>query len=348
MTKTFAYSLTTEDWDNYFNLKGFSPHSLPFWIKGLYRNQSAWNQHLNKTQIEHLNTHFFYELPKIVHQFKSEDGTIKFQIKFHDGLEVETVLIPFFKRYTICISTQVGCAMGCTFCYTATQGLKRHLDAGEIVAQYLLARNWLMAKNPQELNPSIVFMGQGEPLHNFDQCKKAIEILNSTQMVDVGLRQMTLSTVGYVPGLKRLHELPGINIALSLHSPFDDERNELIPVNQRYPIEEVIKLLDQRNLLKRQFITFEYLLIKKLNMTDSHVKGLTEILGQRKALINLIPFNPFPTSKWDRPTDEETESFKQKLVANKLRVMVRNTKGDDILAACGQLRIQTMARIHAN
>jgi len=347
MGKTFAYSLTIDDWQQYFSQNGFSSTSLSFWIKGLYRNQSAWNQNLSKVQIEQLNDHFSYELPKIVHHFESEDGTIKFQIQFHDGLEVETVLIPFFKRYTICISTQVGCAMGCTFCYTATQGLKRHLDAGEIVAQYVIAKNWLLEKNPDELNPNIVFMGQGEPLHNFDQCKKAIEILNSPQMVDVGLRQMTLSTVGYVPGLKRLNELLGINIALSLHSALENERNELIPVNQRYPLAEIINLLDQRNLLKRQFITFEYLLIKNLNMTDGHVKALAELLGQRKALINLIPFNPFPNSKWERPTDEETESFKQKLVANKLRVMVRNTKGDDILAACGQLKIQTMARTHA-
>jgi 23S rRNA (adenine2503-C2)-methyltransferase len=177
--------------------------------------------------------------------------------------------------------------------------------------------------------------------------KSQKECFGRPQMVDVGLRQMTLSTVGYVPGLKRLNELPGINIALSLHSPFEDERNELIPVNQRFPLAEVIDLYDQRKLLKWQFITFEYLLIQNLNMTDSHANALAKLLGSRKALINLIPFNPFPDSKWNRPSTEETETFKQKLVANKLRVMVRNTKGDDILAACGQLKILTMARTHA-
>lgn len=347
MSKPLAYSLTNQDWEPFFSENGLNPRSIKFWIQGLYRKQEIWKKHFNPDQLEILNHKFSIDLPKIVNHFESEDGTIKFQIRFEDGLEVETVLIPFFKRFTVCISTQVGCAMGCTFCYTATQGLKRNLTAGEIVAQYILAKNWLQNKDSHQLSPSIVFMGQGEPLHNFDEVKKAIEILNSPQMGDVGLRQMTLSTVGYVPGLRRLNELPGINIALSLHSPFEEERNQLIPVNQRFPLEEVIQFLDQRTLLKRQFITFEYLLISNLNMTDSHANALTSLLGTRKALINLIPFNPFPNSRWNRPTLEETETFKQKLVAKKLRVMVRNTKGDDILAACGQLKILTMARTHA-
>ena len=275
---------------------------------------------------------------------ESEDGTVKFQMKLKDGLEVETVLIPFHKRFTVCLSTQVGCAMNCSFCYTGTQGLKRHLSAGEIVGQYLKAFNWLLAKDAMAVKPNIVFMGQGEPLHNVDSVKKAIEVLNDTKCVGVGQRQMTLSTVGFIPGIRELKDFPKINWALSLHTPFDHERDVLIPLNKKYPLDEVLGELDKLQEVKRQYITYEYLMIQDFNLTDAHVEALAEKLGSRRALVNLIPFNPFPGSEWKRPEASEIEEFRKKLVEKKLRVMVRTTKGDDILAACGQLKINTMAR----
>jgi 23S rRNA (adenine2503-C2)-methyltransferase len=199
-------------------------------------------------------------------------------------------------------------------------------------------------KNPNSLLPSIVFMGQGEPLHNFNQVKKAIEILNDPKLIGVGKRQMTLSTVGYLPGMQSLKEIPQINFALSLHSPFDDERQLLIPVNQRFPIDEVLKKFDELSFLKRQFLTIEYLLIKNFNMTEKHAEALQEKFYNKKIIINLIPFNPFPGTKWERPNLDEIENFKNLLVEKKLRVMVRRTKGDDILAACGQLKINPMVK----
>jgi 23S rRNA (adenine2503-C2)-methyltransferase len=159
---------------------------------------------------------------------------------------------------------------------------------------------------------------------------------------------MTLSTVGYLPGVKKSKDFPKINVALSLHSPFDEERVQLIPVNERFPLKDIIQELDQLELLKNQFITYEYLLIKDFNMSDRHVEGLSELLRHRKAIVNLIPFNPFPGSKWERPTDEAIENFKLKLVAKKLRVMLRTTKGSDILAACGQLKVNKLARKNGN
>jgi 23S rRNA (adenine2503-C2)-methyltransferase len=141
-----------------------------------------------------------------------------------------------------------------------------------------------------------------------------------------------------------LKDFPRINIALSLHSPFEDERSQLIPVNGKFPLKDVVAALDELPLLKRQFITFEYLLIRNFNMTDRHVEGLAELLGSRPAIMNLIPFNPFPGSNWERPSTEEVETFKEKLVAKKIRVMVRTTKGSDILAACGQLKVNKLAR----
>jgi 23S rRNA (adenine2503-C2)-methyltransferase len=148
--------------------------------------------------------------------------------------------------------------MNCSFCYTGTQGLKRNLTAGEIVGQYLVARNW----SKHALNPSIVFMGQGEPLHNVSEVLQAIKVLNDRSIIGVGHRQMTLSTVGYLPGMSSLKDFPRINVALSLHSPFEDERSQLIPVNGKFPLKDVVAALDELPLLKRQFITFEYLLIR--------------------------------------------------------------------------------------
>lgn len=312
---------------------------LPFWLDGLYKNRELWSRHVSPQIVEDLTGSMDFDLPEISHVSEASDGTVKFLIRFKDQMEVETVLIPFHKRFTVCLSTQVGCGMNCSFCYTGTQGLKRNLTAGEIVGQYLVARNYLK----HNMTPSIVFMGQGEPLHNVSEVLQAIKVLNES-FIGVGHRQMTLSTVGYLPGMSALKDFPRINVALSLHSPFEDERSELIPVNGKFPLKDVVAALDEIPLLKRQFITFEYLLIRNLNMTDRHVEGLSELLGGRPAIMNLIPFNPFPGSNWERPSAEEVEAFKEKLVAKKLRVMVRTTKGSDILAACGQLKVNKLAR----
>lgn len=339
-----VFSLNQQDWKNLLLSKGLSAHALPCWLNGLYRDHAVWRKHISQELIDQLKEEFNFELPAINSFHQAPDGTIKFLIGFPDGMEVETVLIPFFKRFTVCLSTQVGCGMNCSFCYTGTQGLKRNLTAGEIVGQYLVARNWLLKEKPSALKPSIVFMGQGEPLHNLGEVKKAVDIFVDTKLVGIGHRQMTLSTVGYLPALEELKNFPRINIALSLHSPFEDERNKLIPINQKYSLDEVLKALDQLPLLPRQFINYEYLLIKNFNMSEAHIEKLSELLGKRRAILNLIPFNPFPGANWERPSEEEIESFKSRLVQKKLRVMVRTTKGSDILAACGQLKVDKLSR----
>lgn len=344
MLKQHAYALTSPDWRELLAQEGHSLHVLPFWLDGLYKDRGLWDRHISPELMEALQGKLDFTTPEISQTQEAQDGTVKFLVKMADGMEVETVLIPFHKRFTVCLSTQVGCGMNCSFCYTGTQGLKRNLSAHEIVGQYRLAQGWLKQKDTKNLSPSIVFMGQGEPLHNVDEVLKSIQVLNDSKLIGVGHRQMTLSTVGYLPNMQRLREFPQINFALSLHSPFDDERNVLIPVNQRFPLREVMEELDQLPLLKRQFITYEYLLIKNFNMTDRHVDGLVELLSERPAILNLIPFNPFPGSNWERPGTDEILAFKEKLVAKRLRVMVRTTKGDDILAACGQLKVQKLAR----
>jgi len=342
--KSSAYSLTSSEWKKNLLTWEESSNVFPFLLDGLYKDRDIWEKHLSKNLKNKIEVNYDLELPTLVDLQKSQDGTTKFLIRFMDGLEVETVLIPFHKRYTVCLSSQVGCAMNCSFCYTGTQGFKRNLTSGEIVSQYLLVRNWLKVHDSSSPHPSIVFMGQGEPLHNLDEVKKAILILNDTKLIGVGKRQMTLSTAGYLPGLQRMKDFPQINLALSLHSPFQDQRSKLIPINDNYHLEEVMKALANIPLLPRQFITFEYLLIKNFNMSDEHVDGLANLLKEQKAIINLIPFNPFPGSSWERPDEKEIEDFKEKLVRNNLRVMLRRTKGADILAACGQLKVEKLTR----
>lgn len=342
-----AYSLTSENWKELLLFHGVSTHALPFWLDGLYKDQTIWLRHISENLLEKFKLQFDFSLPEISTVQESDDGTVKFLIRFKDQLEVETVLIPFHKRFTVCLSTQVGCGMNCSFCYTGTQGLKRNLTSGEIVGQYMVATQWLKGKFPEAINPSIVFMGQGEPLHNSEEVLQSIKVLNDRKTLGVGTRQMTLSTVGFMPGLKKLKDFPKINFALSLHSPFEDERVQLIPVNERFPLKDVIEELDQLPLLNKQFITYEYLMIKDFNMSDRHVDALHSLLGSRKAIVNLIPFNPFPGAKWERPDSQAVDEFRAKLVEKKLRVMLRTTKGSDILAACGQLKVNKLARQHA-
>ncbi|EQC50691.1 23S rRNA (adenine(2503)-C(2))-methyltransferase RlmN [Bacteriovorax sp. DB6_IX] len=288
---------------------------------------------------EYLIKNISLELPKVVkEQVSTDQKTVKFLVQMNDGRTVETVLVPFEKKYTICISSQVGCAMKCSFCFTGTQGLTRHLDSTEILAQYVLAFKWLKKNMPEKsAPPNIVFMGQGEPLHNIEQVKKCLGILFTTEGLHLGPRQVTLSTAGYLPGLRDFNDLMGINLALSFHSPFDEQRNELIPLNKAYPLSEIIKQLKTINLRKRQFLTFEYLIIKDMNHSLEHIERIKELLTGLPVIFNLIPFNEFPGSPYKRPLMKDVEWFKEQLSESGFHTMVRTTKGDDILAACGQL-----------
>lgn len=292
----------------------------------------------SKEMMKDLEESFSSELPKPVKTLTAKDGTIKFLFAVGDGETVESVLIPFYKKYTLCISSQVGCAMACDFCYTGTMGLKRNLEPGEIVGQYLYALNYLREKRSNEPFPNIVMMGMGEPLHNFENVKTALQIFTHEKAFALSPRQITLSTVGYLPGLKRWHEMPPVNLALSLHSPIKEVRDKLIPVNRGYPLPEVMDVLDAVPLHHRQVITYEYLLIKDLTDRDEDAHELAKLLIGKKAMINLIPFNPYPGSEYKKPSAEDVERFKQILVSYSLRTMVRTTKGDEILAACGQLK----------
>lgn len=319
---------------------GYGPHIAGIVYRTLHKR--GLDEFENSPEISQviktwIKNNYSLTLPELHKIQKSKDGTVKFLYKLNDGNLIESVLIPFHKKFTVCLSTQVGCAMNCSFCFTATEGLTRNLSAGEIVGQYLASYFWLKQNSKGTVpKPNLVFMGQGEPLHNFDEVKQCIELLLQSNSIHLGERQITLSTCGYLPGLKRVNELPPINIALSLHSPFDSTRDKLIPVNKIYPIAEIIEALKCIKLKKRQFLTFEYLLIKDINDRPEDAEELHNLLSNLPAIVNLIPFNPFPGSSYQRSI--VIDQFKEWLVEKNLRVMIRSTKGDDILAACGQLK----------
>lgn len=294
---------------------------------------------LAKKSIQFLSEELSFDLPQVDRVQESSDKTVKFLMKLSDGQKVETVLIPFNQKYTICLSSQVGCAMNCSFCFTGTQGLKRNLKIDEIVGQFLGAQKWLSENRPDDdriLN--IVFMGQGEPLHNFDAVKKACEIFLANNGICLATHKITISTSGYLPGLLRWKdEMPDVNIALSLHSPFVEKRNELIPINRKYPLEKVLELVDAIPHGKNRFVTYEYLLVKDFNDTDLDAHTTGALLAGKKAYLNIIPFNPFPGARYERPDFDRIESFKKILESYQIPTLVRTTKGDEILAACGQL-----------
>ncbi len=266
-----------------------------------------------------------------------DDKTIKYLFELQDGTKVESVAVPFHKKYTLCLSSQVGCAMGCKFCFTGTQGLTRNLKSEEILGQYLFVWRHLQERGDHPSSPNIVFMGQGEPLHNFEGLKKSIEMFLSYPGLSLGPKQITVSTVGHAQGLLRWHELPPVNLALSLHSPFEEERTALMPVNKVWSIDKLLDILDSYPWHHRKRINFEYLLLGQHNDSLEHADALAKIVNRFPSLVNLIPFNPYPESPFKRPSDHQIAAFKERLVKHKVRTMVRTTKGDDILAACGQL-----------
>ena len=294
---------------------------------------------LAKVSREFVRKFFDFSLPEIELVKESQDKTVKFLMKLHDGLSVEAVLIPFNQKYTICLSSQVGCAMKCSFCYTGTQGLKRNLGTEEIIGQFLKAQEWLSTHRPDDdkiLN--IVFMGQGEPLHNFDAVKKACEIFLNRHGLCLAPHKITISTAGYLPGLERWKdEMPKVNIAVSLHSTIKEKRDKLIPINQRYPIEDVVRFAESIPEGRTRFVTYEYLLIKDFNDSDYDAHATGKFLAGKNAYVSLIPFNPFPGTEYSRPSMAEVENFKKILDSYKVPTLIRKTKGDEILAACGQL-----------
>jgi len=266
---------------------------------------------------------------KLKERLKSTDGTEKFLFELEDASLIESVLIPSSSRKTICLSTQAGCKFGCAFCASGLKGFKRDLSPSEILDQILLVGAEVT---------NFVFMGMGEPLDNFENLKKAIEIMNSPLGMGVGARRITVSTCGIIPGIKRFKEIDlQVNLSISLHAANNKLRNSLMPVNKMYPLEELIAACDD---FSGRMITLEYILIKDKNDSPEDVDELSHIAKKLKAKINLIPYSPVHGKRFKAPTMKDIELFQKRLVKNSINVTLRESKGKDILAACGQLAMK--------
>ncbi|MGK2906034.1 MAG: 23S rRNA (adenine(2503)-C(2))-methyltransferase RlmN [Desulfuromonadales bacterium] len=262
----------------------------------------------------------------------SSDGTRKFLFRLCDARSVETVLIPMEGgRNTLCISTQVGCAMQCSFCLTGTFGLQRNLSASEIVNQVCAVRKDWSVDN-------IVLMGMGEPLHNLENVVSALKILYAAKGLDYGPRRVTLSTSGLVPEMRELGQRIKVNLAVSLNATSDEVRNELMPINRRYPLAELMEACRQYPLAPSQRITFEYILIRGVNDSQADAKRLVRLLHGVKAKVNLIPFNEHAGSAFKTPDEQAIRAFQAYLLDRQIVAIRRAGKGLDISAACGQLK----------
>ncbi len=274
---------------------------------------------------------------------RSEDGTVKHLWRLADGELVESVLIPTDRRLTLCISSQAGCAMGCTFCATGWGGFDRQLSAGEIVGQYRGARRWAEQHDYGAIS-NIVYMGMGEPFSNRKAVMPSLTILNVGY--GVGARRITVSTVGVVPGIRELAARPEqFRLALSLHAPNTELRRELVPLEKRHPIPELMDALADFDDGGGKRITFEYTMIDGLNDAAELIDPLADLALRARAFVNLIPFNPIPYRSWRPSAPERIEGFRSALEARGVSVAVRETRGRDIDAACGQLRGHTLVQL---
>jgi 23S rRNA (adenine2503-C2)-methyltransferase len=293
---------------------------------------------LGRALRETLKTEFVLTTPRVVSDERSTDGTRKFLLELTDRRRVESVFIPDTPAMTFCISTQVGCAMSCGFCLTGKMGLVRNLTAGEIVGQ---VRVLAVATGLIDQPFNIVLMGMGEPAHNYDNTMKALRILNSEHGLAMPPRRITLSTVGIVPALERLAQEPLMpNLAISLHATTEEQRTALVPPNSKYSLRAILEACRKFPLRKRSRITFEYVLLDRVNDTQDDARRLVKLLAGIKAKVNLIPLNPAPGIPYRRPSDERVDQFARILADRGVTVSVRKSRGRDIRAACGQLIVE--------
>lgn len=306
---------------------------------------------LSKAYRAQLDETFSIEIPEVVSKQVSTDGTRKYLVKIAGGHEVEVVYIPEEDRGTLCVSSQVGCTLTCSFCHTGTQKLVRNLTAGEIVGQIMMARDdleeWPVPGAPKDetrLLSNIVLMGMGEPLYNFDNVRDAMKIAMDGEGISLSRRRITLSTSGVVPEIARTAEEIGCLLAISFHATTDETRDVLVPINKRWNIEELLSALAAYpNLSNSERITFEYVMLDGVNDTDEDAHRLIEHIKRHNipAKINLIPFNEWPGAPYKRSSNNRIRAFANIIYQAGYASPIRKTRGEDIMAACGQLKSAT-------
>lgn len=284
--------------------------------------------------------------PELIHQYRSADGTRKWLLRMDGGNAIETVFIPEANRGTLCISSQIGCAMDCSFCATGKQGFNRNLTSAEIISQVWFASHALAAEGGEQHISNVVFMGMGEPLANYAQVLTALNILLDDRGFALSKRKVTVSTSGLIPFMDRLASDCDVALAVSLHAPNDPLRNELVPINCKYPLDELMaacrRYTGGKN--RRAHITYEYVMLDGINDSLREARELAGLLRGMPAKVNLIPFNPFAGVPYKRSSDEHISQFMDFLMRRDIQTTVRRTRGDDIAAACGQLAGRVRSR----
>lgn len=325
----------TNDWIEKQGLQAYRSHQIRRWLFSRQAESFQEMTDLSKELRTLLASSCDISQLNMVKAESSRDGTKKYLFELEDGNRIESVLIPERGHYTACISSQVGCAMGCAFCLTAKQGLIRNLKSSEIVNQVIQIRKSM--EEPEKLT-NIVFMGMGEPLANFEAVKKAVCNIISQDGLNFSYRRVTLSTCGLIPQIERLgRELP-VNLAISLNAADNATRNLLMPINRTYPLGKLIEALKGYSLPKGRRITFEYILLRDTNDGRADARRLARLLKDIRAKVNLIPFNVYPGSSFRPPERGKVLEFQRELIGKHLTATIRNSKGSDISAACGQLR----------
>ena len=329
-------------------LPAYRARQILEWVYGKRAGSWSGMTNLPRSLREQLENELPLHIPVLVRQLGAEDSTRKFLFALEGGDRIESVLIPASPalyggasdRRTLCLSSQVGCAYGCKFCASGLDGWKRNLSTGEIVGQFLAAE----AISGEKIN-NLVFMGMGEPLANYDALMRAVEIFNAPWGLGLGARHMTLSTSGLVPRIYDLaRQSRQIRLAVSLHGATDEVRGQIMPVNRKYPLAELLEACAEYVHLKKQYLTFEYILIAGINDSPAQARDLVRICRRLRAKVNLIPYNEVEGLDWKRPGEAAQDAFLAVLEGAGVPATLRREKGHDIAAACGQLRLQEQAQ----
>lgn len=358
LAKTNLLNLDRQGLENFFadtlGEKRFRAHQVMKWI--YHRHVTDFEEMTDLGKVLRGKLEAFAEVlpPKTIFEKPSIDGTHKWLLGMDGGNAIEAVFIPDKGRGTLCVSSQVGCGLNCTFCSTATQGFNRNLSTAEIIGQVWVAAKHLgNVPHHQRKLTNVVMMGMGEPLLNFDNVVRAMSIMRDDNGFGLANKRVTLSTAGLVPMIDKLSVVSDVSLAVSLHSPFDELRTELVPLNKKYPIAELMDACVRYALRKpRTSVTFEYTMMKGINDKPEHARGLVKLMRKMdaqvqradSAKINLIPFNPFPGTRFERSEEADIRAFQKILLDGQVLTMVRRTRGDDIDAACGQLKGQVLDR----
>jgi len=331
--------------------KSFRASQVIQWIHQKAVTDFQQMSNLSQALRDHLQNNAVIHLPEVVYDATSIDGTRKWLLQLDDGNRIETVYIPEDDRGTLCVSSQVGCALDCSFCSTGRRGFNRNLDTAEIISQVWLATQLIdEEKRSGRKVTNVVLMGMGEPLLNFDNVVRAVRIMMDDFAYGLSKRRVTVSTAGVVPAIDRLGDILDMRLAVSLHAADDELRNNLVPLNRKYPLQELMaacrRFIDKQSARSR--ITFEYVLLDGVNDTDRHALELIKLVKGIPTLMNLIPFNPFAGSGYTTSPRKRVERFNKILADAGITTVVRRTRGDDIDAACGQLvgKIEDKSRRH--